>query len=278
MRLDRVQKGLFSVLQSALGNDATVQWSYGQPTFNQLQNDLVTLRIASGPTKKYVTRPRGTAFLPLTSLELIVNDPVVEGQRYAVTLNDYQHFIDAVSGSNPTSIATSLVANINADSFDPYSAALGASGSFTITPASFGAIYQASKTTNISTGTISRSSNAALLTQGQRGLTIDVETFSKNINPYNGAWALMDQINDVTENSNLMDDLFFNYGLNIYNVGAPVDISETVGGNWETRCSLEMECNVLSSKVRPIDIIEAMDYTIETTTIGNAEITVSGSI
>lgn len=278
MRLDRIQKGLFSVLQGALGDDVSVTWTYGQPTFNQLENDLVTLRIAAGPTKKYVTRPRGTAFLPITLLELIVNDPVIEGKRYGVTLNNYLHYVDAVSGSNPESIATALVSNINADQFDPYAAVLGVSGAFTITPDSFGAIYQASKTNNLSTGSITKSDNAALLTQGQRGITIEVETFSKKINPYNGAWALVDDILDVTENSDLMNELFYSYGLNIYDVQTALDISETVGGNWETRCNFTMDANVMSSKVRPIDIIETLDYEMVATTIGNAEITFSGSI
>lgn len=279
MRLDRIQKGLFSVLQSALGNDVSVSWVYGQPTFNQLENDLVTLRIAAGPTKKYITRPRGTAFLPITSLELVV-DEAIDGQRYAVQLNDYWHAVEAPSGSTETSIATALVSNINADQFDPYSAVLGVSGAFTITPDSFGAIYQSDKTNNLSEGTVTVSEDAALLTQGQRGLSIEVETFSKNINAYNGAWSLVDEVLDVTENSDLMNELFYSYGLNIYSVGNAIDISETVGGNWETRCNFTMECNVMSSKVRPIDIIETLDYSMQLNSFGDniSQINVSGSV
>ena len=158
-----------------------------------------------------------------------------------------------------------MVANINLDTNDPYSAvdSLNA-GEFTISPESFGSIYQASISGNISLTDLNLSDNAVLVTQGTRQAVVQLQTFSKSPSPRTGAWAMMDQIQDIFQSESSVDSLWNTYGIRLINFGVISDISAIAGGSWESRCNADVTINLDSASVRPTNVIDAINFSLTT--------------
>jgi hypothetical protein len=265
IRFDRLMKGLYSVLQDGLGSASTTQvaWSYGEGVFDAtFPGDFVNLTLSSGPTYLNRSGARGAVMLPPTLLTFTVNS-VIPGKRYAVTLNNYQYAYDAVLADTVTTIRNALVALIAADSESPYTALAGVpAGVFTVTPSFFGAIWQASipGAGSALSAIPTLSTNAVLLTESQRSLSVNFGCFSKTSSLL-GAWSIASRIEAILESTDYMETLS-QYGVCASAKGPVTDLSAVDNGRWESRVSFDVGFTLQSVHTRPVDLIETLDVTV----------------
>ena len=262
-RLDRLQAGFFSVFTAEIPN-TSVQWAYQQPSFEQLQSNMINIELLTGPTKIYLTRARGRTILPPTSITLSVPSVIV-GKRYYVEINDFLFFHDAIGGDTVDTIRDALVVAINTDPNDPYSASSTVNpGEFTILPESFGSIWQVAISSNITVIDLTLSNTPVLLTEGTRDLTVNLQTFSKSPSPRTGAWSIMDKIQDITETQELVDQLWDVFGIRIIDFGVVTNLSAIAGASWESRCTSDVRVQLRSQHTRATEAIESVNFTIQT--------------
>ena len=115
LRIDRVQQGLFEVLAEATGVD--VLFAYTEPTQQQLDVGYVVLTVGTGFGPFIRKRRRGRTIQPIDSVTITVS-AVNVGKRYAVVLNGFSYFRDAVGGDTLTTVRDGLLALLN-DINDP---------------------------------------------------------------------------------------------------------------------------------------------------------------
>lgn len=264
VRFDRLQAGLIDII-GGMVTPAQVGWAYGEGVFDSsFPGDFVNLTMVGGPSYHNQNHARGEVLIPPTLVTLTVDTAVV-GKRYTVQINGYNHFYDASAGNTVDDIRDALVTNINADSNDPYTAAPTANpGEFTVTPDSFGAIWQMALFGGNMSSVVTLSDDAVLNTFGTRTFSIAIGCFSKNRFPRNGAWDLAAIIQAGLTTTDFSDQLS-NYGVALWGKGPAVDLSDIAGGHWESRVSFDITCAMESVVTRPVDQIETVDFTINFT-------------
>lgn len=255
-RLDRMQTGLFSVLGDALA-PAQVGWAYGQAAFENMPGDLVSLALSSGPVPR-VTQVQGSVILPFDSLTLKVG-AVTANQRLGVSVNEINFFRDVSGLDTPSTVAAGLLAQLGADpEHDPWTVAPGlAADELVLTPNSFGAVWRVRLLGPVTAPASTASGSAALLSECDADCTITAQTFSKQREPYAGAWALASRLLAALRARDYVDTLY-TYGVTLGALGAPSDISALSGGNWESRCTLDFGCVLRSAFARPVDTITSV--------------------
>jgi len=250
VRLDKLQKAFGEVLTPSFP-DASILWTYSQPTGEQLKQDRISLRLLSGPTLTNQTRVRGVTFTPPASI-LFTIPTVTPGARYWLNVNGYQYFRDAVLGDTVDTIRDALVTALNLDLFDPFTALAGVDpGSFLLTPDSFGSINWVSKSSNIDVTTLTLEEDAALFTVGLSSMVVEVQAWSKKDKLFNGASSMINKLLDVVQRRSTVNQ-FYKAGVAFTDKGFPTDISALSGPNWETRATISFTVTMPSTDVERV--------------------------
>jgi hypothetical protein len=255
IRLDRFQRGLVAFLADVCGVQAA--WAYGAGSRETMPDAFVNLTLASGPSLP-VYFGRGTSFAPVTSVGFVVTSAVVGG-LVMVRVNDIPYRVQVSQGATPSTIRDSLVAQITADDSGEYSAAAGlAAGQWTLTPATFGAIWQLASVGAI-TATPTISSSLAKLTQGRAVASVALDVFSRSTSPRSGAWSIANRI-AVGLQLPSVAQTFRDWGFGMGVVGPLADLSSIAGGaSWQSRVRFAVQFNLQFTAVVPIDRIERVE-------------------
>lgn len=259
LRLDRLQKGVFSVLEDAMA-PADVGWAYGQAAFEQRGADLVNITMSNGPSYWTQKSVRGLPIQPFDDITIDVTAATAD-VRDVISVNCIDYFVDVIA-QTPEQIRDEFIVLLNADAGDPWAVTPGGNPSeLVLTPTSFGDVWSIELTGELAALSQTLSGEIALLTQGTRVFTITIECFSKNRFPRNGAWSLMSKIEGVFEAEEYIQTLD-SFGVAVWDKGIATDISAIAGANWESRVTLDVQMAMRSALVRPVDQIETVQGTI----------------
>lgn len=256
-RLDKLQEGLYTVLQGRL-SPVQVGWAYGQGAFESMPTDLLNLTVSTGPTPFSRKGARGTTFLPYTSITLQVTGST-EGVKTIVTLNEYDFAYEALLGDTIEIVRDNLLLTLNSNpENDPWTAAALDLDKIVITPNAFADVWETSLHGEIQAIEQVVPGTVALKTVGTRTFTINLQAFSKARSPRSGAWRIMDKVLTVFEDPVLNEDLYA-YGIAVWDKGTPTDISAIAGANWESRVSVDVDIAMRSVATRSVDHIETLN-------------------
>lgn len=254
IRLDRFQRGLVAFLVDVCGVQAA--WAYGAGSRETMSDAFVSLTLAAGPTLP-IYFARGTSFAPVTSVSFVVTS-ATSGALVMVQVNDVPYRVQVAPDATTSTIRDALVAQITEDDSGEYSAAAGlAAGQWTLTPATFGAIWQLS-TLGAMTATPTISSSLAKLTQGRAVATVALDVFSRSTSPRSGAWALANRIAVGLQLPSVAES-FRDWGFGMGVVGPLADLSSIAGASWQSRVRFSVDFNLQFNAVVPIDRIDRVE-------------------
>lgn len=262
IRWDRLQLGLIGALETAV-TPAQVGWAYGEGTYDRtFPGDIVNLTIVGGPSPSISQGSFGVPLHPYERITITVDFANV-GQRYVVEINDQSFFYDAVLGDDVDDIRTALLGLLNASpEYNRFEAeATLVAGEFTIEPEDFGDVWQAAIPAGAMTGTAVLSDEAALLTRTRKTVSIQVECFSKNRTPRDGAWALAGRVEAALQSPRTIEYLA-QFNIALWGKGSAIDLSAIAGGHWESRVGFPITVALQSVLVEPVDQIDIVNLTV----------------
>jgi hypothetical protein len=186
-------------------------------------------------------------------------------------LNDFDFFTDGIGGDTLTTIRDRLIALINADTITPATAVVFDADTFDLNADSLGGIVSLALVGSLSAGTVVDADDSVLVTEGSQSMLLNVQAFSKNKEPRNGAWAILQQCAAALQTPDLTEK-FTRFGVGVWDKSQPVDLSAIAGASWETRASLDVTLAARALWVRPVDVVETVITTVDTTDAGGASI------
>jgi hypothetical protein len=261
-RLDLLQLGVVELLADATGEQ--VSWGYSQPVQDAGASSYVVATLISGPSPSGSSTASGQAIHAPTSLVFTVDE--AEEVRYAVELNGFSYVHDATALDDETTIAAALAALIEADTDGPASA-LSVADDLTVTPSSAGSIWSYWASDLISLAA-TLASTPTLVTSSRRACTLRIEAFGRGRSPRSGAWATINKVLAALQ-SPIASLGLAQYGVAVWAVGEPIDLSEVEGGYWESRVAVDVDVTILSTSAEPVDEIDSVtiDLSISTGTV-----------
>lgn len=266
IRLDRLQVALVSVFESALAGMAPapeVHWSKTAPSYEGLPAATVALRMIGGPTPFLRSRKRGTLLNPSTSIDITIASVVV-GARYVIRLNWYDYFTDAVGGDTVTTIRDRLSALISAsptNDLEPVTPSSVGADAVRLTADFNGAMRSLEIFGPLTSGANVVSDTSVLLTDGTQRMLVNVQGYTKNREPRNGAPAVASTIYAATQTESFVETLTRS-GIGVWNRGALTDLSVVSGGRWEDRGSFDLTLAMRAAWVEDVERIESAVVTL----------------
>lgn len=258
LRLDRMSTALFNALTEATDAD-TVTWSYGTGSWETMGANVVSMTMSGPPAYHNLSGARGTGLVPPTSVDIGVSG-TTSGVLNIIEVNDFAYGYETQVGDDADVIRDGLIASLNSDPLDPFTASIGGAGIVRIVPDSFGAIWEMAIRGQLSLSDLTLSDDAVLLTQGTKRMVVDIECFSKGTELHNGANALMSQVEAALEATDIVNDMA-KLGLAVWGKGTPIDLSAIAGAFWETRALIPVTFAMVSSFTRPVSTIETVVVT-----------------
>jgi hypothetical protein len=268
LRLDRMQRALFDVLSEA--TDTDVHWGYTEPTQEQLADSFVELHIIAGPGPFIRAGSRGRTIRAIDTVPLTVTSVVVDAW-YIIRLNGFDYRTAGVSGDTVTDIRDRLVTAIEVDTLETATATTSGADTLDLTADSVGGIWSLELVGALSAGTVTYSSGNVLVTEGTQTMLVNVQAFSKSQEPRNGASMLIQQCMAALQSPDLVET-FTRYGVGVWGKTNPVDLSAIAGAYWETRASMDITLAVRAIWTRPVETIETVSATLDTTDAGGASL------
>ena len=254
VNLARFQTGLCAVLDEATG--ASSAFAYGEGVYNSTFGANYINLTLTGPAPKATTAARAFTFLPCESVTFTVTE-AIEGQLIGLYVNEMPIRHTVTGADTPETIRDTLVTAIAEAAPEWFTADDGgAVDEFTLSPVFFGGIWSASKFGSL-TAVVTLEDDLAAATMASRGYSVQIEAFSTGRDPSTGAWALVDKITaalELPENALTFRD----YGFGIGQIGIGVDLSAISGGYWNTRVAFDLDVNLQSVVVRPVDRITSV--------------------
>lgn len=259
IRLDLLQSALGSLLGAATG--ATVAWAYTAPKFDEIEGDLVTLRVLSGPTPE-LAHASGVGFLPPSEITLTVTATVGKLARLVVNRIPYQHEI--TNGQTPADVRAALIAAIEADPEARFSAVAHADADkLRLVPAALGSIWQAAITGPL-TASVAYADDLVTLAKSRRRMAVTVTCYSKNATVRGGAHRLASRciaaLEDASNALTLRDAT-----IGTYAIGSPVDLTAIAGAQWESRVAFDVGLNIEAVTIKPAEQIGTVSATVHAT-------------
>lgn len=262
IRLDRLQTVLTNEFTRALELQAgppEVHWALTEPTHGQLPVSYVALRMIAGPSPFIRSRKRGSLRNPSTSIDITV-DSVVEGRLYGIELNCFLYSTDAVGGDTLETIRDRLVDLISNDLLEPVTPTdVGADG-LRLTADFTGAMRELKLFGPLTASANVVSDQSVIEISGTNTMLVNVQAFSKNREPWEGAPMLAQICYAALQTETYVEALRCN-GVTVQNKGTPTDLSAVHGGRWETNQSFDLALAMQSAWVEDADRIESLSLT-----------------
>ncbi len=261
VRLDRVQRGLYEVMESAI-DPVPVSWGYSEASYQTLPANIGVLTMIGGPGPWNRTAKRGSLIRVAEFISLNLQ-AAFGGGLYVIRVNgvDYRYestFLDPIS-----TIRDSLVAQINADT--QYSgveaSTLPLPGGIVLTPAVPGALREVKLVGQIEIFSVDLSTTYYLLTEGTQTALINLQTYSKGREVRNGAWSIAASALATMQTESFVETLR-GWGVGLWSKGAPTDLSAITSGHWESRVSFDFTVSMVAAWVDPVDTIETVNAAI----------------
>ncbi len=259
VRLDRLQRGLYEALS---GVTDVVGWGYGQQP--REAGGLLALRIVSGPALRQ-HHARGSLLLPGESLTLRVTSAVA-GTRLVVTLNDYDYRHDVLGGESVTDIRDDLLAQILLGEVTVTASSSGADA-IDLAAVELGGIRSLALVgEGLTAESVVVSDDAVLVTEGQATFSVEMQAFGRGREPRNGALNIVQSALDLLQSPTKREALN-RWGVGLWGLGTPIDISAIAGSDWESRASADFTCSMTSVGTEPVDQIETVTaaFTVDNT-------------
>lgn len=265
VRLDRLQRALYDAF-SAAGIASNVVWTRGEVPRESLGPDIVALSLTAGPTPGLRMRTRGRTILPPDSVVVRVLAATV-GKRLIVRLNDFDYRHDVSTGQTITNVRDALMAKVVAgeqsqgdvtvltdgtDGFEIIAALLGGIRSLVLV----GGDSEIANDPPVSSG------DAVLVTEGTSLHMVNVQAFSTNTSPRNGAHQVAQDALDLLQAEDVVEQIG-EEGFAIWDLGAVTDLSGIAGAHWQSRATFDVTLAGRSVFVRPVDQIEELNMTVE---------------
>jgi len=269
VRLDRLQTALFQALGSVAPD---VLWTYGQPPREQISSDLLTLSLTTGPSLNLRRSRRGYVLQPATSVVVRVTAATV-GVRNVLRLNGFDYYRDTIGGDTLTTIRDAMLLDVAAGEPVVTAAADGADG-ILLTAPTLGDIRTLQLLGDLGNDAPvfpAAPADSVLVTEGHSLHLVTVQGFSKQREPFNGAWSLCDAALDILQ-SDAGVELLNRYDLGLLNKGPVVNLSAIAGGNWETRAAFDLTIAMPSVSVEQIQTIETVNYTVDVDDVSGATV------
>ncbi len=266
IRLDRVQKALYDVLTDALdtaGGGPVVSWSYNEASFegNVPDAGIVSLTMIGGPSPFNRAGRRGTLLNAASAITVTV-DAAEVGRRYILRLNGFDYLHDAVVGDTVTTIRDSLLGQLDEPAA---SGVANGADSIDLSADSLGGLRSLQLVGPLSSSGLVVDGRSVLVVDGEQTMLVNIQAYSKGREPRNGAWALMARVYAALQSEDYVETLR-RFGVGLWGKGVSTDLSAVVGAHWETRVSMDLTIAARSTWVRPIDRIESVDGTFNTST------------
>jgi len=256
---------MFEVLGEAVA-PVDVVWDYNEQSHEELTGDFVGLTMIAGPAPHNRMKARGTLLIPADDITVTV-DSVVVGSRYAIKLNGFSYFTDAVGGDTVTTIRDRLLALIAADVLEPVTPTTVAADGILLTADFNGAMRRLTLVGSMSAGAPTLSTQPVLVTEGAQTMLVNIQAFSKGREPFNGAWALTAQCEAALQSEDLISKLRA-FGVGVWDRGVVTDLSALTGAHWETRTSFDVTLAARASWVRSASFIDTISLTLNTFQVG----------
>lgn len=267
VRLDRVQRGIFEAMKSALEDTGvvnTVCWSYQQQERVD-DESILTLELTAGPTAGHREGAHyDTIIKPPTSVIVQVHGLEV-GRRALVWLNGFAHYYDIQAGDTKADVRDALLASIQDQEAEFVTATASGTarillsatfpklwGLYTGTPGTWSA-------ENILYGDGVFTGAAASVTTGIELAQLTVNAYSKNLELRNGARTIAEKARAALRTRDVVD-VFARYGAAIGTRGPVIPLNAIAGANFETRAAASVDLRLESYIVKPTDTIETVNF------------------
>jgi hypothetical protein len=213
-----------------------------------------------GPPSPFLqSRKRATLLNPKVSIDLTVSGVVV-GARYAVILNDFSYATDAEGGDTVTTIRDRLLALISDDLIEPVTpSTLGGDG-LRLTADFNGSMRALDLKGPLTAAAPVVSDQSVGVVSGTNVLLVNVQAYSKNQEPFNGAPMLTQILYSALQTESYVNALYAN-GVAVQNKGTSTDLSAVIGGRWETRSSFDLTLTMQAAWVEDVERIESLSLT-----------------
>jgi len=261
VRLDRVQQVVYEVIGDAV--DVIVLWAYSEVPQEELGDGFVALSMINGPTPQIRSGVRGRVLVPAEELTLTV-DAATVGTMNVAFLNNHRYRYETMAGDSVTDIRDALLAKIqDGEAYNgTLTAVASGADSITLTSNFLGGLFSLYLFGELSSSGLSLHDQAVYVVSGFSECTINVQCFSKNREPRNGAWALASQCMGALQAPDYAET-FELFDVGIASKGVLADISAIAGAHWETRVSFDFDLTTPATFVRPATTIESVTVSMD---------------
>jgi hypothetical protein len=263
IRLDRVQRGIYEALQTALGAPpagALVAWAYGeQPYAAGPDAGLVSLTMVGGPSPGLLQSKRAVTQKAYTSADVQV--AAASESRYTVEANGVPYFYDATGADTVTTIRDALIALVEADTLAAVSASIVSADTLRISADTTGSLWRLRLSGALDFGNLVDSGAFVSITEGNMVASIGVQAFSKTREPVGGAWDIAAQCLMALQQPAAVRTLDC-YGVGLMLKGALTDLSAIAGGYWESRVAFDFGISMFGVSFEAVEPIQTTKTTV----------------
>jgi len=259
MRVDRLQQGLFLALA---GLGATVLWTHGQVPRSELAGDVLSLSVTAGPAPWLRGHAHGGRVMArVDSLRLTVT-AATEGQRTIARLNEFDYRVDVGADDTVETVRDQLLEQIQDGEAGNITATAQSTDAIDLTADWAGAIWQLAITAELAASDVVEADAYVEVSSSTETSMVTLQAYSRGREPRDGAVSLLDRARSKLRRRDVQA-ILERYGLGLWRVGTPVDLSAIAGGDWETRSAVDLTVAAQSVLVEPVDVIEHVSMTID---------------
>ncbi len=259
MRVDRLQQGLFLAL-SGLG--ATVLWTHSQVPRSEVDDDLLALSVTAGPTAWNRGHAHGGQVQAQVQSLRITVTAATAGARTVARLNGFDYRVDVSAVDTVTTVRDELLSQIQDGEDGDVTAAAHSTNAIDLTADWAGAIWKLGITAELAASDLVEADAYVEVSSRTETSSISLQAYSQGREPRDGATALLTKARKALRRRDVQATLE-RYGLGLWRVGTPIDLSAIAGASWETRSAVDLTVAAQSVLVEPVDVIEHVSMAIE---------------
>lgn len=266
-RLDRVQRGIHSVLNALAPNTiGETGWVNGQKPYQTdpktPPSSLLTYALTSGPNPGKRIGAHADRILKPPDTVVVRFDPVVVGARPWIKLNGFEHWYDVQGGDTAANIRDAFIASINLEHADECVASINDPNEMLLTANFLGGLWSLEFLGEIAVGNGVFSDNAVALTTGLEESILTLNAYSKNRTLKDGARSILDEAIGELRLRQTIHTLS-RYGMSLGDRGPVIPLDAIAGANWETRASIDINLRTTSYIIEPRDLVETVTINLD---------------
>jgi len=259
MRVDRLQQGLFLALA---GLGATVLWTHGEVPRSEVDGDLLALSVTAGPTEWNRGHAHGGQVqAQVESLRLTVT-AATEGVRTIARLNGFEYRVDVTGEDTVETVRDDLLSQIQAGEDGDVTATAVSTDAIDLVADWAGAIWQLGITAELAASNVVEADAYVEVSSTTLTTAVTLQAYSQEREPRDGATALLVKARKALRKREVQA-ILERYGLGLWRIGTPIDLSAIAGAHWETRSAVDLTIAARSVIVEEVEVIEHASMTID---------------